>query len=149
MSKLTLMGAVAQEKSGYSIIFLDANGCASCGDTLAETLAMGKDALEGWISVAVDYGEPLPVPTEHTVADVEAWLYEGEPADEERGTWLGLYPVEVDVPEPRKTTPVRIKAELVERIAELSRATARQIDSVRFIEEAVEHEIERYRKSAA
>ena len=149
MSKLTLMGAVAQEETGYSIIFHDAGGCASCGDTLSETLAMGKDALQGWIEVAVDHGEPLPTPSDHTVQDVEAWLYEGEPAGAERPVWLGLYPIEVDIPERRDTVSLRVKAGLVEKIAELSRATAEPIDSARFIEAAVEHEIERYRKSAA
>ena len=149
MSKLTLMGAVAQEETGYSIIFYDAGGCASCGDTLSETLAMGKDALQGWLEVAIDHGDPLPTVTEHTLEDVEAWLYADEPASTPRPAWLGLYPVEVDVPEYRDTVSLRVKAGLVEKIAELSRATAEHIDSARFIEAAVEHEIERYRKSAA
>ena len=110
---------------------------------------MGKEALEGWLSVAVDYGDPIPSPTVHTIDDVEAWLFDGDEFIQDRGTWIGLYPIEVELTEQRRTVPVQVKADLVQRIAELSHATARQIDSGRFIEEAVEHEIERYRKSAA
>ena len=150
MTNLTFLGAVARDGSGYSIFFLDANGCASCGDTVAEALAMGKEALEGWLEVAVDYGDPFHTPTQHDVAAVDAWLYDDD--DEpgaDRVQWIGMFPVEVEVPAQRATVPLRVKADLMERIAELSRVTARQIDSARFIEEAVDHEIERYRKSAA
>jgi predicted RNase H-like HicB family nuclease len=149
MTKLTLMGAVSQETNGFTIIFLDAGGLASCGDTLDEALAMGKEALETYVEVLVDDGDPLPLPSNHTVADVENWLWEGEGDEGDRGSWLGLFPIEVDVPERGATVRLRVKADLVDRIAELGRVTARQIDPARFIEEAVEHEIEHHRKSAA
>lgn len=148
MPQMTLTGAVLRENVGFTIIFLDAGGCASCGDTLEEVLAMGKEAVEGYLAVAIDSGDPLPQPTEHSIADVDAWLYDGEEGHDDRGTWVGLFPVEVEIPPRVATIPVHVKADLVQRIAELSQGTARQIDSGRFIEEAVEHEIERYRKSA-
>lgn len=149
MTTLTYLGAVSKEEAGYSIVFLDVPGCASCGDTLDEAIAMGKDALEGYLEVAADYGDPIPVPTAHTLADIERWLKDVDKDDPIVGDWVGLYPIAVDVPSRTATVPMRIKADLVQRIAELSRVTARQIDSARFIEQAVDHEIERYRKSAA
>ena len=149
MTKATYNGAVLQEAVGFTIIFLDAGGCASCGDTLEEVLAMGQEALEGWLEVAVDRGDPIPEPTDYTTADVDGWLYAGEDDDGERGIWLGLFPVEVTVPEPGRIVPIRLDAGQMRRIAALGGASARPMDLTRFIEEAVEHEIERYRKSAA
>lgn len=149
MTTATYMGAVLQETAGFTIIFLDAGGCASCGDTLDEALAMGKDALEGWLEVTVDRGETVPKPTPYTIADVEAWLYADDDGEGERGTWLGLFPVKVSLPEPGRMVPVCLNVGQMQRIADLENATARPIDLTRFIEQAVEHELERYRKSAA
>lgn len=149
MTTATYMGAVLRETAGFTIIFLDAGGCATCGETLEEALAMGKDALEGWLEVAVDSGDPIPSPRDHKVADVSAWLYADEEDGDERGDWVGLFPVEVTLPEPGRTVPVHVNAVLMQRIADLGGATSRRIDLRRFVEDAVEHEIERYRKSAA
>ena len=149
MAKLTYLGAVSKEQAGFSIVFLDVPGAASCGDTLEEVLAMGKEALEGHIEVSIDYGDTVPAPTEHALVDVERWLQDDDEDGPLAAEFIGLFPIEVDVPSRTETVPVRVKADLVRRIADLGRVTAREIDSGRFIEEAVEHEIERYRKSAA
>lgn len=140
------LGAVCGSPGSYGIVFRDFPGCTSAGDTIDEVLAMGAEALEGHIGLMVEFDEVVPDPTVYTIADVERWLSDpGETLDEQ---WLGVYPVEIDVPAGLDTVALRVKADIVERIAELSRVSPRQIDSRRFIEDAVEHEIERYRRSA-
>ena len=41
------------------------DGCMSHGDTPEEATAMIREAMEGWLAVAVKYGDPIPPPKEH------------------------------------------------------------------------------------
>lgn len=148
MSKATYIAAICGEAGRYGVVFPDFMGCVSAGATIEEVKAMAEEALQLHIEGMIEEGETLPEPTRPTLDDVVAVYAEedGTPIEE---TWVGLIDVTVDVPAFVETVPVRVKADLVERIAALAAATSSQIDSRRFIEEAVEHEIERYRKSAA
>ena len=95
------LGAVCEGGGTYGIVFRDFPGCISAGDTLDEVLAMGQEALQGHIEVMADEGDPIPEPSEHQLRDVEAWLDDPDDPDDER--WIGLYPIEVEVPAyPRK-----------------------------------------------
>ncbi len=49
--------------SDFGISFPDFPGCISAGSTLDESLAMGREALEGHISLMADDGEAIPEPT--------------------------------------------------------------------------------------
>jgi predicted RNase H-like HicB family nuclease len=51
------------EGSDFGISFPDFPGCISAGPTLDETLAMGREALEGHIGVMSDNGEAIPEPS--------------------------------------------------------------------------------------
>ena len=60
-----------EEGGGYSIWFDDLPGCATGGDTIAEALYMGKDAMEGWLYGAMKYGTPIPAPSDPKAIPLE------------------------------------------------------------------------------
>jgi len=48
-------------------------GCVTQGETLDEGLAMAEDAINGYLEVLIERGEPVPIETEGAViATVEA-----------------------------------------------------------------------------
>jgi len=53
---------VVYERAGdnYSAYAPDLPGCIACGDTLAETEALMKEAIEAYIEVMQEEGLPLP-----------------------------------------------------------------------------------------
>ncbi|MBS1814844.1 MAG: type II toxin-antitoxin system HicB family antitoxin [Acidobacteria bacterium] len=57
--------AVVFEKSedGYGAFVPDLPGCITVGDTLEETQANIREAIEGHIAAMKDHGEVVPVPT--------------------------------------------------------------------------------------
>jgi antitoxin HicB len=48
------------ESSSYSVVVPALPGCTSQGDTVAEALVNGREAIELWLEVAKERGEPLP-----------------------------------------------------------------------------------------
>lgn len=141
------LGAVMGEDGSYGIVFRDFPGCISAGDTLEEVLAMGAEALQGHVEAMLDAGDFIPDPSVYTVADADAWL--SEPDDSVTDAWVGVFPVEIEIPERGDTVTIRMKADLVQKIADVAvRQASPRIGSRDFIERAVEHELERYRKSA-
>lgn len=67
------------EGHAYGIIIPDLPGCHSAGDTFEEALANAKEAIDGWLEVAVEYGDPLPEATsiEHHMdnPDFTGWIW--------------------------------------------------------------------------
>jgi predicted RNase H-like HicB family nuclease len=51
------------EGSDFGVSFPDFPGCVSAAATLEETLAMGREALEGRIGVMAEAGEAIPEPS--------------------------------------------------------------------------------------
>lgn len=37
-------------------------GCMTHGDTREKALAMAEDAIQGWLAVAREFGDPIPEP---------------------------------------------------------------------------------------
>jgi len=145
--KRTYLGAVCGEIGSYGIIFLDFPGCVSSADTFEEVLIGGEEALRGHIGVMLEAGEAIPDPSQHELSDVVEWL--GDEDDEDSTeVWIGLYPVQVEFPEEANSVTIRMKADLIRNIADMAETTFRSIDTRTFIETAVEHELEKYRKSA-
>jgi antitoxin HicB len=52
----------AEEGGGYLIEFPDLPGCISDGDTLAEAIENGQDAVQCWMKTAKKYGDLIPTP---------------------------------------------------------------------------------------
>ena len=49
-----------QDETGYTATVPALRGCISLGDTLDEALENAKDAIELWIRMARNKGEPVP-----------------------------------------------------------------------------------------
>ncbi len=140
-------GTVCQGGTSYGIVFLDFLGCVSAGDSLEEVIAMGHEALQLHIDGMAADGDAIPEPStvtiERTIAELD------DPDDPIPGEeWTMVLPILVDVPASTDSRPIRLKARLVHEIAEASARSAAQIDTADFVERAVEHELDRYRKSA-
>jgi predicted RNase H-like HicB family nuclease len=61
-------------KTGYAVIYFpdcdgwgaevpDLPGCVTCGATLDEVRVRIKEAIQGWIEVAQEDGDPIPEPS--------------------------------------------------------------------------------------
>ena len=48
------------EEGGYVVSVPELPGCVSEGDTFEEAVAMIEDAMQGWLEVALEYGDPVP-----------------------------------------------------------------------------------------
>ena len=46
----------------YVVTFPELPGCRTHGRTLAEAVAQARDALESWVDIAREDGNPLPAP---------------------------------------------------------------------------------------
>ncbi|MGS2742951.1 type II toxin-antitoxin system HicB family antitoxin [Halomonas sp. LS-001] len=67
------------EHHAYGVAVPDLPGCHSAGDTFEEAMINAKEAIEGWLEVAVDFGDPIPEATsiEHHMdnPDFESWVW--------------------------------------------------------------------------
>ena len=52
-----------EEDGRYSIWFDDLDGCATSGETLAESIVMARDAMGGWIDNMLALGHEIPQPS--------------------------------------------------------------------------------------
>ncbi len=48
------------EEGGYLVSVPELPGCLSEGDTFEKAWEMIQDALEGWLHVAKEHGDPIP-----------------------------------------------------------------------------------------
>lgn len=49
-----------EPEGGYGVVFPDLPGCVTCGDSLADAIEMGRDALAMWLCDTEDKHEPIP-----------------------------------------------------------------------------------------
>lgn len=69
----------AEEKSGgYCVFFPDLEGCHTCGDDLAESLANAKDCLTSYLSTCLKLGEEIAPPSPLEEAQKKALAYNKE-----------------------------------------------------------------------
>lgn len=66
MAKLYYPAIFHNDADGFWAEFPDLPGCVTDGDTMEETLAMAKEALEGYLFTAKDHGEAFPKPSDPT-----------------------------------------------------------------------------------
>ena len=149
MMKRSYLGAVSEEDGVFGIVFLDFPGCISAGDTLDDVLKSGTEALSGHIAAMLDDGDAIPEPTDHTLAAVIDWLRDDEDDTEIEEGWVGLFPIAAEISDVPGLVTIRMRAELVRRIADMAEQSAEKLNSHKFIEQAIEHELDAYRKSAA
>lgn len=53
----------ARESEGWSVIFPDLNGLATCGGTLEEAMVMAVDCLAGYLYTSRMDGDKIPAPS--------------------------------------------------------------------------------------
>jgi len=57
----------AEPEGGYSVIIPDLPGCMSQGETLQEAMDNIEEARQLWIETALEYGDPIPLPSPKSV----------------------------------------------------------------------------------
>ena len=50
-------------EGGYTVIIQDLPGCISTGENLQEAMNNILDAKQQWIETALQYGDPIPLPS--------------------------------------------------------------------------------------
>ncbi len=144
--KVTYDAAICGVPGNYGVVFPDFIGCVSAGDTLDEATAMAHEALQLHVEGMLSDNDAMPAPRRYALEEVARMFDDpDDPIDE---TWLKIVPVEIDTEGSADRVAVSLKADLVRRIVEDSRVTALRLSTGQFIEDAVEHELERYRKRA-
>lgn len=142
MAKQTYLGAIfGSEADGYGIVFKDFPGCTSSASSLNRVVLMGTEALQGHVDVMLEFGDPLPNPTEHSLKDVEKWL-DDDPENPLGEPWLRLVPIAVDIAPRKRAVHVDMPVRLLQEIGEVAN------DTRQFIMDATQRELERLRKSA-
>jgi antitoxin HicB len=69
--RYTLLLIPDPEEGGYTVKVPALPGITTEGDTLEEALANGREAIELWIEVTKERGEPIPDDVTPQVATVE------------------------------------------------------------------------------
>ena len=84
-----------QEANGFSVIFPDLDGLATCGDTLEEAMTMAVDCLAGYLHSLEQEGKAAPKPS--TVSSVNPrQVAQDLDVDDLQDAFVNL--VSVDVP---------------------------------------------------
>lgn len=53
---------IPDPEGGYAVAVKELPGCISQGDTAEEAMVMIRDAMAGWIEIALEDGMPIPEP---------------------------------------------------------------------------------------
>jgi predicted RNase H-like HicB family nuclease len=68
MIRYPVMIEEGTEEAAFGVVVPDLPGCFSAGDTLDEALDNAREAIAGWVDVALDAGQTIPAPS--SLADV-------------------------------------------------------------------------------
>jgi predicted RNase H-like HicB family nuclease len=84
-----------KEENGYSVIFPDLNGLATCGETLEESMEMAVDCLAGYLYTCEKDGDNIPAPSTITDIDVVAVAEQISPGDPVGEAFVNMISVDV------------------------------------------------------
>ncbi len=59
------------EEGGYVVSVPELPGCVTQGETLEEALAMVQDAIASLLTVAEEYGDPIPPQFRHVLEELK------------------------------------------------------------------------------
>lgn len=85
-----------KEENGYSVIFPDLNGLATCGETLDEAMRMAVDCLTGYIRWCKDDGDFIPAPSPMDQIDIEAIAKDLDPDSPLGEAFVNMVSVDVE-----------------------------------------------------
>lgn len=111
---------------GFGGFFPDVPGCVTAGDTIAQTVANGHEALQGHIDLASEYGEAVAPPTDPENFEIDDDI-----------TVACLAMVSVSLPSPVRKVTVTIPGDILDRIAAVSSNRSG------FLATAARHELDR------
>lgn len=60
-----------KEENGYSVIFPDLDGLATCGESLEEAMSMAVDCLAGYLYALKQDGKSAPQPSDIQAVDIK------------------------------------------------------------------------------
>ena len=83
-----------KEENGYSVIFPDLDGLATCGENLEEALSMAVDCLAGYLYSLKQEGEAAPAPSDIQAVSMERVARELE-IDDVQECFVNLVSVDV------------------------------------------------------
>lgn len=83
-----------KEETGYTVVFPDLGGTATCGANVDEAMHYAIDCLAGYLFALKKDKEPLPTPSALTDLDPHAIAAELEVSDE--GAFVTMVPVDVE-----------------------------------------------------
>lgn len=147
MARRVYLGGVSGRAGNYGIVFPDFLGCVSVGESMTEIVAMGREALQLHVDSMAEDDDRIPEPTSVDFDRLDAEF--SDPTDpDDVDPWVAVVAINVEVPSREEVVNVSLKADLVRQIAEQSLSTSIKLGTRQFIENAVEHELERFRKSA-
>ncbi|NCO66457.1 MAG: pilus assembly protein HicB [Candidatus Aquicultor secundus] len=91
---------IPAEEGGYTVLVPDLPGCVTQGETVEEAFEMAKDAIAGWIEVALEYNEEVPGSStlEQIAGHLDEFL-EGVVETKEERDRVILANVQLDLPE--------------------------------------------------
>lgn len=78
MRYIAVFHPAEEKEGGYVVTFPDLPGCVTQGNTFAEAFAMAQEALEGFLDVLRQDGDPIPAPSGFDAARSKAEK-DGEP----------------------------------------------------------------------
>ena len=55
----------------YVVTVPEIRGCRTHGETLEEAVRQGREAMEGWVDIMREDGEPLPAPKYFALKEIE------------------------------------------------------------------------------
>ena len=141
MTQRVYYGSVCKGARSLGISFIDFPGCISVGETMAELIAMGHEALQLHVDGMVEGGDAIPDPSEVTL-ERTAVVFDDpdDPVDGEE--WIAVVPILVDLRDRDADVPVPIKASLFRQVGLVA------TDREKFIMDATRRELERLKKSA-
>jgi predicted RNase H-like HicB family nuclease len=83
-----------KEENGYSVIFPDLDGLATCGETLEESMKMAVDCLAGYIRWLERDGDDIPKPS--PMSDIDPVKIAHELDTEPGEYFVNMVSVDVD-----------------------------------------------------
>lgn len=84
-----------KEENGYSVIFPDLGGLATCGETIEESMKMAVDCLAGYLYTCEKDGDNIPAPSMITDIDAAAVAEQISPGDPVGKAFVNMVSVDV------------------------------------------------------
>lgn len=111
MHYFAIFHPAVEQTGGYVVTFPDFPGCSTQGNNFAEAFSMAQEALEGFLDVLREEGDPIPA-----ASGLEEAKAKAEAEAREDGEELHPQAIAQAVPVPPQGAPVRINISLASHV---------------------------------